>query len=195
MAAGAPPARHKTELAQLLSVDDQRVWAHVTRSVIPIHRRHPVADDHSSRDRAGVASGPGADPGPTPVMSPRRVPPLAVGHGPGQTSIPVADVQTIKKIRRGKIACDATLDLHGLTLAQAHAALAHFVRTQSSHGARCVLVISGKGAPQARGRIKSELTHWLNAAPLRGLIWSVSDAPASQGGAGALYVMLKRTRA
>ncbi|MDX2143694.1 MAG: Smr/MutS family protein [Rhodospirillaceae bacterium] len=164
-----------------LSADDRRVWAHVTRGITPLHR-HPARDETPAQLHAE----------PMPQAAHWRAVPHVPARAAGPSPIPIADTQTAKKLRRGKIPCDATLDLHGLTLAQAHGALTSFLRAQASRGARCVLVISGKGSPTGGGRIKAELGHWLNSAPLRGLIWATMDAPSSRG--GALYVMLKRPR-
>jgi DNA-nicking Smr family endonuclease len=91
----------------------------------------------------------------------------------------------------------STLDLHGMTQADAHAALAHFLRGAQAQGARVVLVITGKGAradgePSERGILRRQVPHWLESAALRPLVIGFESAGRGHGGAGALYVRLRR---
>jgi len=167
-----------------LSPDDRRLWAFVTRSVTPLAPRHAsVVEDAHVPHRTTVALEPPA----APVHRPTHHQPLRVGH------VVDLDAATAQKFRKGKMPRDASLDLHGLTLAQAHGALIHFIHAQSSRGARCVLVITGKGSVDgSRGRIKAELMHWLNAGSLRPLILAVTEANPKQAVSGAVYVLLKR---
>jgi DNA-nicking Smr family endonuclease len=174
-----------------LSAEDRRLWDFVTQSVTPLKPRHASTEVELPTPqplrRALIPVS--AEAAPT-AHRPAHHQPLHVGR------LVDLDGATAKKFRKGRMPCDAQLDLHGFTLAQAHSALLHFVRTQSSRGARCVLVITGKGQTSTaddvpRGRIKAELMHWLNAAPLRPLILAVT--PAQKGNsAGAVYVLLKR---
>ena len=81
-----------------------------------------------------------------------------------------------QKLSRGREEPDARIDLHGMTQADAHAALAHFLRRAQHDGARVVLVITGKGARVAgadpyaeRGVLKRQVPLWLESAELRAL--------------------------
>ena len=100
------------------------------------------------------------------------------------------------KLARGSESIDARIDLHGLTQADAHAALARFLRRAQRDGARVVLVITGKGAAGdahlERGVLKRQVPHWLESAALRPLVVGFESAGARHGGAGALYVRLRR---
>ncbi len=107
------------------------------------------------------------------------------------------------RMTRGKLEPEARLDLHGMTLAQAHMALDAFIRAASRRGLRLVLVITGKGRrsgghddpiPRRAGALRHEVPHWLRQAPLRALVLEVHAAHHSHGGAGALYVYLRRQR-
>jgi DNA-nicking Smr family endonuclease len=106
---------------------------------------------------------------------------------------------------------DAKLDLHGMTQEQAHGAVARFVAAQQAAGARCVLIVTGKGgrrddpfapkpAPErftfgaGRGVLKDALPRWLNEPALRPHIVAVTPAQPGHGGAGAVYVLLRRKR-
>ena len=58
---------------------------------------------------------------------------------------------------------------------------------------RCVLVITGKGsvASGKGGVLRQMVPRWLNEPALRRHIVAITNAPESNGGAGALYVLLK----
>ena len=103
-----------------------------------------------------------------------------------------------QRVARGKEAIDARLDLHGLTQSEAHAALLHFLRKASAREARLVLVITGKGArgegAGERGVLKRQVPHWLALPEFRSLVIGFEDAGVKHGGAGALYVRLRRMR-
>jgi DNA-nicking Smr family endonuclease len=177
-----------------LNPEDKRLWEFVTRSVTPLKERRHSADDAL----AELAEKPiktklkysAVEALPTPVKKEApALKPLHVG-----TAVDL-DAATAKKFKRGKMPVDARLDLHGLTLAQAHAALISFIRTQAERGARSVIVVTGKGSPNAErptGKIKAELIHWLNAGSVRPYILAVNEATPRQGGSGAVYVLLKR---
>lgn len=85
---------------------------------------------------------------------------------------------------------DATLDLHGKTLASAHTLLVAFIEKQYARQSRTLLVITGKGS----GILRESLPGWLDAPTLRGAIVSFSPAAQKHGGTGAYYILLKRKR-
>ncbi len=103
-----------------------------------------------------------------------------------------------QRVARGKEAIDARLDLHGLTQSEAHAALLRFLRQASAREARLVLVITGKGVrgegAGERGVLKRQVPHWLALPEFRSLVIGFEDAGVKHGGAGALYVRLRRMR-
>lgn len=115
-------------------------------------------------------------------------------------------VQMDKKIhtrmRRGKLVPEARIDLHGMTLEQAHPALIGFVQRSFGKGLRLVLVITGKGKskpdfgpiPERKGVLKHNVPQWLRMAPLSGIVMQVSEAHLKHGGSGAYYVYLRRVR-
>jgi len=115
-------------------------------------------------------------------------PPLAPGSTPG------LDKRTAERLRRGQIAIEARIDLHGHKQAEAHRALTAFIIGAAEAGRRCVLVITGKGAGGA-GVIRAAVPAWLNAPELRPKILAFRPAQPRDGGTGALYVLLKRKRA
>ncbi len=124
-------------------------------------------------------------------------------------SLTGVDGRTAERLRRGAMEPDARLDLHGFTEATAHGALITFLRTAQMRGHKLVLVVTGKGgkppdphAPfdlelnaRSRGVLKSVVPRWLREPGLAGIVADQREAHRKHGGAGALYVYLrKRTR-
>lgn len=94
---------------------------------------------------------------------------------------------------------DVTIDLHGLSLDEAHRRLDRSIGMAREIGARVVLVIAGRprGGPSAdranrRGAIRAMLLDWIAAGPHAGAIAAVRKAHPRHGGEGALYLILRR---
>ena len=112
------------------------------------------------------------------------------------------DAKRFGKLKRGKVTPEARIDLHGLTLAQAHPRLTGFILDAQAQGKRLVLVITGKGRPGSgdgpiptrTGALKHQVPQWLRMAPLAPLVLQVTQAHIRHGGAGAYYVYLRRNR-
>ncbi len=112
------------------------------------------------------------------------------------------DAKAFTRMSKGKLLPEARMDLHGMTVSEAHPALIRFILNAHSDGLRLVLVITGKGKagpdfgpiPQRYGILKHQVPNWLRSPPLAGLILQISDAHIKHGGAGALYVYLRRMR-
>ena len=97
----------------------------------------------------------------------------------------------LQRLRRGEIPHEARLDLHGHTIAEAGAALSRFLQDVQQSGRRCVLVVHGKGRRSGTGQpvLKSQLNRWLRDEPS---VLAFQSAQPSDGGTGALYVLLRR---
>jgi DNA-nicking Smr family endonuclease len=112
------------------------------------------------------------------------------------------DAKAFARMSRGKLLPEARIDLHGLTLAEAHPELIGFVLNAYSRGHRLVLVITGKGrkgrdddpVPQRTGALKHQVPMWLHQPPLGPVVLQVAEAHLRHGGAGAYYVYLRRPR-
>ena len=116
-------------------------------------------------------------------------------------SVPVQmDYKSFKKMKRGKSTPEATFDLHGMTVAQAHSALIHFLMTSYTRNMRLVLVITGKGKfqkdtgpiPRQVGILRHQVPQWLRMPPLRDKVLQVTEAHGKHGGSGAYYVYLRK---
>ncbi len=112
------------------------------------------------------------------------------------------DHKVFGRLKKGKLSPESRIDLHGMTLAQAHPALIGFILNASANGNRLVLVITGKGRitqdsgqfPERKGILKRQAPEWLRQPPLNTIVQQVSDSHQKHGGSGALYVYLRRRR-
>lgn len=85
-----------------------------------------------------------------------------------------------------------TIDLHGMTLAEAHHAISREIKRCAANDVRRLHIVTGKGRAGSRATIKSELKHWMDARDLAPLIVSVKPAPRERGGDGAVDVQIRR---
>jgi len=188
-----------------LDDDERTLWNEVTRHVRRLKVRKadavPRADGPAKARKAAFAV-PSPSTGAAQVAASKPARRAPAGFG--------VDGATAERLRRGKIEPDARLDLHGLTQAQAHARLIAFVRRGHDGGARCLLVITGKGAPAAKasddlrpfvmperpkaGVLRTLVPRWLEEDEMRSLVAGVQAAHQRHGGAGAVYVYLRRRR-
>jgi DNA-nicking Smr family endonuclease len=172
-----------------LSDEERALWDTVTRAVAPLRRRKRAKEPES--ETASVA--------PPPARAARMAQVSAPAKSETRTPPPFAPLgrRMRQKLARGSEPIDARIDLHGMTQADAHAALAHFLRRAQNSGARVVLVITGKGARQGdseRGVLRRQVPLWLESAALRSLVVGFESATIGHGGAGALYVRVRRGR-
>lgn len=150
------------------------------------------------RDRAPAAAPP--EPAPPSAETPAPMPRPA--SQPAQRLAPLApgrsadvDTRTLDRLRRGQLRPEARLDLHGMTQDQAHRALVAFIPRARGNGLRCIIVITGKGSVTAGGgALRRAVPGWLNAPGLRPHVLAFAEAAPRDGGAGALYVLLRRIR-
>ena len=174
-----------------LSEDERALWDTVTRAVKPLRRRKAIKAEEPAKPPRAEAK---------PVA--RLVVPVAPSAPAPRGPPPLAPLgrRMRQKLGRGSEPIDARIDLHGMTQADAHAALAHFLRRAQHAGARVVLVITGKGArPSAdpyeeRGVLRRQVPLWLESAELRPFVVGFESAGAGHGRDGALYVWVRRGR-
>lgn len=134
-----------------------------------------------------------------PAAKPISLQPLSTRRG-----APVAglDRRTSERLRKGQLPIEARIDLHGMTQERARAALDHFIAAAAERGLRAVLVITGKGSggwseawgtPRS-GILRANVPRWLHEQPNAPRILAFTEAQPQDGGAGALYVLLRRRR-
>ena len=182
-----------------LSRDEARLWAAVAGTVRPITGKSvPTVPEAAQPNAAtkGVAqlvrSVSTNVVKPLPPTIKDRIRPLDA-HG--------LDAGWERKLAKAVLQPDFTLDLHGHTIAAAHARLDSGLGQALAMGARLVLVITGRPRPveaadrgTARGAIRAKVLDWLALGPHASRIAAVRPAQRRHGGAGALYVVLRRPK-
>lgn len=179
---------------RVLGDEEARLWAGVARSVLPLPgRRAPAgAEPPVPPAQPAAAEGPGdarntALPGACPAF--RSAPPPTA---PALPPLHPIERPVRRKLVRGRLPIDASIDLHDMTESVAHHALLVFLGRARTAGLRHVLVITGRGAsPGSRGALKRALPHWFDTAGFRGLVAGFDVAGRGHGGEGAFYVRLR----
>ncbi len=185
---GGPGDRKPTD-------DEHALWQHVMRDTRPLSRGAKKAALVRGRDRpvGQVRRGGGATTRPDP-----STPPPGTG----------LDKRSAQRLKRGRLAIDGRIDLHGMTLDQAHAALDAFLDRADRAGKRCILVITGKGrraramdrdtdrdfGAAPRGVLRDAVPRWLQVGANRHRVLAIETARPQHGGDGAFYVLMRRKR-
>lgn len=193
-----------------LRPEEQALWKKVTEKATPLHPDKPPAPmiEDMASGKAPIL----------PEVENPRLPMFRLGQKVGQKSVrfdllpsissrlaetPVQmDQKAFDRMKRGKLVPEARIDLHGMTLAQAHPTLITFILSAHTRQLRLVLVITGKGKLgtdggwmlRRRGVIKQQVPQWLSSAPIGPLVLQVSESHLRHGGTGAYYVYLRRHR-
>ena len=182
-----------------LSSEDEALWRKVVEKATPLAKNRPRAQPPAKAQR---------EPEPKPAFVPQ---PFAVGETaqprqapkPAAKPAPAMDRKAYTRLKRGKLKPEARIDLHGMTLAEAHPRLLKFIHSVHADGKRLVLVITGKGRtrpedegpiPSRPGVLRRQVPDWLSRPPLSALVLEITPANLRHGGEGAYYVYLRRTR-
>lgn len=196
-----------------LRPEEQEIWQAVARTARPMHAppraEIPAPPPDPPLHRPEVQPSP-PQPGLNRFRIGERSPaPAKPGHKV-QPPLPerlatapvLMDAKHHDRMLRGKLTPEARIDLHGMTVAEAHPELIRFILNAWSAGLRLVLVITGKGKqgpdhgpiPIRYGVLKHQVPHWLHLPPLGPCVLQVTEAHLKHGGAGAYYVYLRRPR-
>lgn len=189
-------------MARRLDPDENALWKKVAATVKPLAK--------TPAPLAPVASPTVKPPKPTsrstavptaPVRPTAKLPPPRRTH-----SAATLDGHWDRRLRKGLVRPDLSIDLHGHTLASAQALLDDAIGRALLRGARVLLVVAGRlrpgadrlptmhGDPRPRGAIRASLPDWLAYSPHADQIVALRPAHVSHGGAGAVYVILRRGR-
>ena len=106
------------------------------------------------------------------------------------------DPRLLRRLRRGDFSWQAYLDLHGLTADEARPAVDRFLAEAVRAGHRCVLLVHGRGrnSKDQTPVLKERLKVWLARGASARIVLAFATARPCDGGAGALYVLLRRDR-
>lgn len=173
-----------------LSAEEAALWRRVMASVRPLGPVQPLpiasAPEPVKRKPAAVA---GKPPVQAPVPKPKP-------SAPGTT----LDASWDRKLARGLVSPDRTVDLHGHGLNSAYLLLDQSLDRAIGAGERLILLVTGKPPrsdserPHARGAIRAAVGDWLAASRHADRIAAVRGAHPRHGGAGALYIVLRKSR-
>ncbi|WP_033920147.1 Smr/MutS family protein [Sphingomonas sp. 37zxx] len=191
------PSRH-------LSPEEAALWARVMASVRPIEgRAKPVAPAAvpAVLPKPVVAKAP---PGKLVKPKPKVVAAPIVAVRPPAT--PKAAAQATldggwdRRLSRGLVSPESSIDLHGHTLATAHRVLDAGLADAVARGDRVLLLVTGRPPradaerPYGRGAIRAAVGDWIAGSHHAERIAAVRGAHPRHGGAGALYIVLRRKR-
>ncbi|WP_415182374.1 Smr/MutS family protein [Phaeovulum sp.] len=193
-----------------LSPEERDLWSRVAATTQAIHPVRPAPPDDLPAPQSTPKQKP---PPPKPDLRDFRIgqsapgfvlrqdlaPPLSERLAAGPVRM---DRKAHQKMTRGRLEPEGRIDLHGMTLAQAHPELIRFILNAQSAGKRLVLVITGKGKrgldegpiPQRQGALRHQVPHWLHLPPLAAAVLQVTPAHQKHGGSGAYYVYMRRNR-
>jgi DNA-nicking Smr family endonuclease len=157
-------------------------------------------DDAFSREMADVIPLPRDPRGRVkarPAVAPRAVEPPRAGS-PGDPdelhdsfAAPGIDRREIRKLKRGEYPIADRRDLHGMTAKEAGASVRRLVDNCRHNGHRCICIVHGRGL-HSEGNVsilKARVRECLRSHPA---VLAYADAPPSDGGAGAVYVLLRK---
>ncbi|BFR49003.1 Smr/MutS family protein [Nitratidesulfovibrio sp. HK-II] len=185
-----------------------------SREAVADHEHTPPPDEDNlfSKAMSGVRTLAGKGREVPPETAPREAAAPAVGH-PLQDFMDGAvefaleftdeyleghvvglDALTVGKLRAGQYSPEGHLDLHGMNALQAYEAMIGFMRAAYHKGMRTVLVIPGRGrnSPDGMGVLREKVQAWLTHDPFKRVVLAFCTAQPAHGGAGALYVLLRK---
>lgn len=180
-------------------------WQSFVQQVKPLaaHKRsNRVMPSPPAKPAAGAGAVKPLPPGAlaNPLQSP---PAFGMGSAAGLPTCPKPtdrlrdiDRRNWVKLKRGEWPIDMTIDLHGCTLESAYQQLVDRLGDAWQRYYRCVLVVTGMGkrSPSGIGAIKQSLPLWIQESPLADKVLAYCPAQPHHGGAGALYLLLRRQR-
>ena len=179
--------------------DDKKLWHWVLKGVKPLKNRSkskPSAVDQKGAEgikkQQKNTSSPSNQKTRRSFLHPKSEPLSSDKHR--STDM---DKRTFDRFKKGKRPIDHTVDLHGLTQAEAHQMLIKTIQNCYAKKKRNILIITGKGrrSGQGGGVLKRMLPQWLGDRVVFGdKILSVPPARDKDGGGGAFYVLLRRQR-
>ena len=183
-----------------LSAEDRRLWKQVARTVTPLNEeRGQLLKDEMSRLMEATAPTLPANPTRAPAGSlnmdfqaapapqaAKPVTPVPPAHNP-------IEKRLVKNLSRGRQSIDARIDLHGMTQDRARFALLDCLQMAQRANHRIVLVITGKG-DQGRGVLRANVPRWLALPAFSQLVNGYRESEDRHGGAGALYVRIRKPK-
>lgn len=106
------------------------------------------------------------------------------------------DPVVVEKLKAGSYSHEAHVDLHGQNMEQAYATLVRFIRHAYQSDKRHLIVVTGRGknSPGGLPVLRERVQSWFTRDPFKRVILGFCTAKPGDGGAGALYILLRRRR-
>lgn len=193
------------------SIDGDRAWARLRAQTNPLdsakRNRHTAVDmsdmlDAPKKTARKIAKSkikPSSET--SPETQPKIAPKLGLPKAPAKKSaektlppLEVIEQKARRRLSRGHMPIDGRLDLHGLTAAEAQAALRGFILRAVAQNHIWLLVITGKGT-RGEGVLRRSLPDWLAAPELARHVVAFAPSAPAHGGGGAFYLRLRKARA
>jgi len=192
-----------------LSPEERALWDKVAARTVPSRDRPLTAPSAQKPPKKPMQPKPDTTAEPLPDF---RIGQKANVSGTHDVLRPIADrlsaapvnmdSKSHRRMTRGKLKPEARIDLHGMTVAEAHPELSAFILGSQAVGRRLVLVITEKGKdrddggpiPMRQGVLRHQVPQWLALPPLAQAVLQVTPAHIRHGGHGAYYVYLRRNR-
>jgi len=176
-----------------LSTDEKALWDRVAATIRPL-----------SREAVGAGRADGEE-SPNALENRRSPKPAPIRQPPAPTPPPrtaelsaTLDSTWDRRLRSGDVQPDRVIDLHGMSLDRAWSAIDAGLERAIVAGQRVVLLITGHSRrgdpPIKRGKIRAAVHDWLEASRHASRIAAVRGAHGRHGGAGSLYIILRRDR-
>jgi DNA-nicking Smr family endonuclease len=183
-------------MARRLDNVEKALWGRVIETVKPLHIVRPNVETKA------------ATPPVKPVAKSLKLSPLVVNSAKVATpekrserKLPPPhhnlDGHWDRRIHRGAIVPDISIDLHDANLSRAYARLDGALEQAIAQKLKVVLLVTGKprthdrASGEGRGAIAAVVRDWLAASRHAQNISAVRNAHPRHGGAGALYIVLK----
>jgi DNA-nicking Smr family endonuclease len=191
-----PPPKPPAKAARAASTQDDQLFRWAMEEVSPLAQRPAergttapsaaelaiVSDDAEALAQLSelVATGEGLD--------------LADTDECMEGTVRGVDASLRVRLRRGDFGVQAQVDLHGLSSDAAKAEFERFLVESRRRGLRCVLVVHGRALPSKDPIrvLKEQMGPWLTRGRLSRIVLAFATARLADGGAGALYVLLRR---
>jgi DNA-nicking Smr family endonuclease len=108
--------------------------------------------------------------------------------------VPLLDPRLMAALKAGTFPVQEYCDLHGMNVMQARSCLEKFLAHSTTRGYRTVLIVHGRGhgSPNHTPVLKKHLQCWLAGKKFRRQVLAFATAQPYDGGAGALYLLLRR---
>jgi DNA-nicking Smr family endonuclease len=167
---------------------DRAAWQATLEDATPLEDRDKVqppapAAPKTLRRRKGGAPAEGA------LFAIQRIGEQVEGKASG------ADDALLRKLRNGEFPADVRVDLHGLHAPAARRAVHEAIGRLFAQGKRCALIVHGRGRhSESEPVLKDALIEWLAEPPVGERVLAFTSARGRDGGIGATYVLLRRSR-